>query len=95
VYEFYARGSTYEEMHARNREASDRWSCFAQDTSFKFTVLGYNHTIPNKRQREVCEGFAYMNYFGKIDLKNPELILGCFEECKPEHNLVDLHHDPT
>ncbi|EIN11648.1 RNA methylase [Punctularia strigosozonata HHB-11173 SS5] len=88
VYEFYARGSTYENMHAENRKASDRWLRYAEDTSFKFSILGYNHTIPNKRQREVCEGFSYMNLQGKIDLKKPELVLGVFEEYTDPRGVV-------
>jgi len=27
------------------------------------------------------ESFAYMGFLGKIDLKNSEIVLGCFEEC--------------
>ncbi|KAJ7287585.1 S-adenosyl-L-methionine-dependent methyltransferase [Mycena rebaudengoi] len=80
VYEFYAQGGTYEELHAANSASRPLWTEYAHDTSFKFLVTGYNHKIPESRQREVVEGFDYMHFLGKIDLKNPSIILGCFEE---------------
>jgi tRNA (guanine10-N2)-methyltransferase len=54
---------------------------FIEDTSFKFIVKAYNHTISQARQREVINSFSYMALLGKIDMKHPDLILGCFEEC--------------
>lgn len=81
VCEFYARGSTYEELHERVRQQRPRWSCYIEDTSFKFNVTAYNHTIPQARQRDVVESFSYMDFLGKIDMKSPEIIMTCFEEC--------------
>lgn len=43
---------------------------------------GYNQSIPQRRQREVIETFGYMEFMGKIDMKTPEVVLGCFEECE-------------
>ncbi|KAI0268874.1 tRNA guanosine-2'-O-methyltransferase [Gloeopeniophorella convolvens] len=80
VYEFYARGVTYEALHTQNEAARARWEGYIPDTSFKFAVNGYNHSISKARQREVIESFSYMDYRGKIDLVNPEVIMGCFEE---------------
>ena len=82
VYEFCARGRTYAELHEQNRAARAKWERFIPETSFKFCVLGYNQSIPQRRQREVIESFSYMDFRGKIDMKNPEVIMGCFEECK-------------
>jgi len=81
VYEFYAQGSSYEELHLRNRANQALWLRFTADTSFKFVVTAYSHKIPHSRQREVVESFSYMGFLGKIDMKEPEIILGCFEEC--------------
>jgi tRNA (guanine10-N2)-methyltransferase len=83
VYEFYARGSSYEELHERNLAARPKWEKYMPDTSFKFFVNGYNQSIPQRRQREVVEAFSYMAFLGKIDMKNPDILLGCFEECSP------------
>ncbi|SRR6266436_1645557 len=83
VYELYAKGHTYEELHEQNRTASRRlWEKYIPDTSFKFIVNGYNHSISKTRQRQVIEDFSYMGFMGRIDLQNPEITLGCFEECE-------------
>ncbi|KAF9447960.1 tRNA guanosine-2'-O-methyltransferase [Macrolepiota fuliginosa MF-IS2] len=80
IYEFYARGTTYEEVHEMNRSNRHLWERYVPDTSFKFIVTGFNHTIPQRRQRDVIESFAYMDFRGKIDMKNPEITMVCFEE---------------
>ncbi|KAJ6609865.1 RNA methylase [Mycena sp. CBHHK59/15] len=90
VYEFYAQGESYEELHAANNMNRQLWSSYAQDTSFKFFVTAYNHKIPESRQRDVVESFDYMGFLGKIDLKNPALTLGCFEECVLDDLSADL-----
>ncbi|KAJ7647380.1 tRNA guanosine-2'-O-methyltransferase, partial [Roridomyces roridus] len=80
VWEFYAQGSDYEELHVANKANSHLWTSYADDTSFKFLVTAYNHKIHETRQRAVVESFAYMDFRGKIDMKNPQITLGCFEE---------------
>lgn len=60
------------------------WERYIPETSFKFIVAAYNHKIPQHRQKEVVESFAYMGFMGKIDMKTPEITLGCFEECPYE-----------
>lgn len=80
IYEFYAQGSTYDELHVANREVRSRWERYILDTSFKFTVIGYNHSLPQRWQRNVIESFSYMDFLGKIDMKDPDIVLGCFEE---------------
>ena len=81
VYEFYASGRRYEELHEQNRSSRNLWEKYIPETSFKFVVNAYNHSISKARQREVIENFSYMGFMGKIDLVNPEITLGCFEEC--------------
>ena len=44
-------------------------------------MTAFNHTIPQSRQRDVIESFAYMGFLGKIDMKTPDITLTCFEEC--------------
>jgi tRNA (guanine10-N2)-methyltransferase len=86
------------EVHENNRRSAPLWQKYVPNTSFKFVINGYNHTVPKRRQRDVVvyivllrvyctaslmaqESFSYMAFEGKIDLQNPEIILGCFEEC--------------
>ncbi|KAL1695610.1 hypothetical protein GGG16DRAFT_45197 [Schizophyllum commune] len=89
VHEFYAQGSTYEELHANNRNARPFWEKYVPDTSFKFEISGFNHTIPKARQRDVVESFGYMDMLGKIDLKNPEIVMTVYEECS---SALVTHH---
>lgn len=82
IYEFYARGETYDQVHSMNLSNKHLWEKYIPDTSFKFNVTGFNHTIPQRRQRDVIESFSYMDFRGRIDMKNPEITIACFEECK-------------
>jgi len=81
IYEFYSQGSSYNELHQANREVRSRWERYIPNTSFRFTVVGYNHGLSQRWQRDVIESFSYMDFLGKIDLRKPEIVLGCFEEC--------------
>ncbi|KIK67133.1 hypothetical protein GYMLUDRAFT_155754 [Collybiopsis luxurians FD-317 M1] len=85
VYEFYGKGASYEELHSCNRANRSLWERYIPETSFKFIVSAYNHKIPQRRQKEVIESFSYMGFMGQIDMKNPELSLGCFEESDDSH----------
>ncbi|KAI0030795.1 tRNA guanosine-2'-O-methyltransferase [Vararia minispora EC-137] len=93
VYEFYARGSNYEELHVGNRAARPKWEKYIPDTSFKFVVNGYNQSVPQHRQKQVIEHFSYMDFLGKIDMKTPEIILGCFEEYRDTTGSIRQKHD--
>ena len=81
VCEFYARGSSYDEVHEQNRLRKPRWEKYVEDTSFKFLVTAFNHTVPQWRQKNVVESFSYMDFQGKIEMKTPDITLTCFEEC--------------
>ncbi|CAL1707258.1 unnamed protein product [Somion occarium] len=80
VCDFYARGKTYAEVHEQTRANSSKYSQYIENTSFKFIVTAYNHSISQRRQREVVESFSYMALLGKIDMKNPDITFMCFEE---------------
>ncbi|KAI9455436.1 tRNA guanosine-2'-O-methyltransferase [Lactarius psammicola] len=95
VYEFYARGRSYEELHEQNRSSRNLWEKYIPETTFKFVVNGYNHSISKARQREVIEDFSYMGFMGKIDLINPEITMGCFEEYQDVHGTTRQKHEGT
>jgi hypothetical protein len=78
---FYAQGPSYQALHAQNLANKHLWAHYAANTSFRFLVSAFLHTISHQHQVEVMESFDYMNFQGKIEMKNPEIILGCFEEC--------------
>ena len=81
--EFYARGKTYDELHEQVRRDQWKWGKYVQDTPWKFFISAYNHTIPQRRQKDVVEDFNYMDFQGRIDMNSPEVTLACFEECEP------------
>ncbi|KXN90848.1 tRNA (guanine(10)-N2)-methyltransferase [Leucoagaricus sp. SymC.cos] len=80
IYEFYAQGETYDQVHEMNRSNKHLWEKYIPDTSFRFIVTGFNHTIPQRRQHEVIENFSYMDFRGNIDMRNPEITMACFED---------------
>ncbi|KAF8627791.1 hypothetical protein AX15_004218 [Amanita polypyramis BW_CC] len=93
VYEYYGQGSTYEQLHEANRANRPLWERYIPDTPFKFVVTAYNHSIPQKRQKEVVESFSYMDFLGRIDMRNPEIVLGCFEEYPDKHGTTRAKHE--
>ncbi|KAJ3762388.1 tRNA guanosine-2'-O-methyltransferase [Lentinula raphanica] len=93
IYEFYSRGAAYDELHSRNRAKRSLWERYIPETSFKFSVTAYNHKIPQRRQKEVVESFSYMDFMGKIDMKNPEISFGCFEEYETRSGKTRERHE--
>ena len=85
VHEFYARGATYDEVHARTREISSLWKHFIPYTSFKFLVEGYNRSISQRQQRDIVESFSFMALEGKIEMKDPDETFCVFEERTRAH----------
>ncbi|KAI0085178.1 tRNA guanosine-2'-O-methyltransferase [Irpex rosettiformis] len=93
IHELYATGKTYDEIHEQNKASKHLWEKYIQDTSFKFKVEAYNHSIPQRRQKEVVVAFSYMGWLGKIDMKNPEVTLYCFEEYRDKRgSSASLRH---
>lgn len=59
---------------AQDKYAVDR------DCRWKFTIAGHNRTIPLPQQVALVNNFHYMAFIGEIDLRNPLLEVGLFEE---------------
>ncbi|PPQ63667.1 hypothetical protein CVT24_004552 [Panaeolus cyanescens] len=93
IYEFYGQGSTYEELHEENRKSEPLWRKYVENTSFRFLITAYQHKIPQSRQRDVMESFAYMGFLGKIDMKNPEITLTCFEDYEERTGVTRVKHE--
>ncbi|KAF9263408.1 tRNA guanosine-2'-O-methyltransferase [Marasmius fiardii PR-910] len=93
VFEFYCQGDNYEQLHHRNQDNRHLWSEYIGDTSFKFAVSAYNHKIPQRRQKEVVESFSYMGFLGKIDMKTPDIVMGCFEEYEDRRGQTREKHE--
>ncbi|KAJ2916802.1 hypothetical protein MD484_g3603, partial [Candolleomyces efflorescens] len=82
IYDYYGHGSSYADLHKTNQSNREKWAAYIPDTSFKFFVSAFNHKIPQRRQRDVIESFAYMGFLGEINMKNPDVMFSCFEECE-------------
>lgn len=96
VCEFYAQGSSYDELHAAVRSNKQEWIQHQADASFKFTVTGFKCSLPAQKQREIIESFSYMALAGKIDLKTPDIILSVFEEYDSRvANVEGKHEQPN
>lgn len=84
VYELYACATSYEGLHAHTKANSHLWKIYSESTStsFKFTVNGYNHSIPQLRVREILAGFAFMDFKGPVNLQSPDVRFAVYEECE-------------
>ncbi|GAA6060430.1 hypothetical protein JCM10212_002198 [Sporobolomyces blumeae] len=84
IWELWTYGDTYEQVHERCKTDACRefWEPYASDRSctWKFTVAGHNRTIPLAIQVKTINSFSYMAFLGDIDLRNPNLEVGVFEE---------------
>ncbi|CAE6483335.1 unnamed protein product [Rhizoctonia solani] len=86
IYELWAYGASYNELHAMNRGNRAIWDTDNyQSARFRFNVMAYSHTISKERQRDIMNSFAYMGYKGKIDMNDPEFIMACIEEYPDPH----------
>lgn len=86
VYELWATATTYGELHQEMRLNQDLWKPFSTET-FCFDVTASNHKIPDARQKEIIEDFAYMAYTGDIRIKGATNVLTYLEEY-PRKNIV-------
>lgn len=82
IYTLWAHGPTHASLHEANKANESAWIRYKHGVSFKFIVASVHHRIPQRRLRETIEEFSYMDWDGEIDLKNPEVVLTCMEECE-------------
>lgn len=93
IYEFYATGTTYDELHANIRSLpTSTWTRY-KDVSFKFSIDTFCGKRTMAQQREIVEGFGYLPFKGRIQLKNPDEEFVVFEEWElltpEEHSLLN------
>lgn len=48
--------------------------------TWKFTITTYSVTLSQEKQLAIIESFAYMHLLGPIQMKNPRVDIGVFEE---------------
>ncbi|KAH7108328.1 tRNA guanosine-2'-O-methyltransferase [Auriculariales sp. MPI-PUGE-AT-0066] len=79
IAEHWATGDSLESLHKDVRANNARWGPYSHH-SFKFIVGAYNQTLSKAAQRERMESLSYMAFDGRIDLKNPDIVMEWWEE---------------
>lgn len=75
IFEVWGEGTDHDSLHGAvktflesSEEARDR----VANKSFKFKVVGFNRSFGFAEQLKRIESFAWMNWEGKVEMKNPE-----------------------
>jgi tRNA (guanine10-N2)-methyltransferase len=80
IYELWGQGSTYNELHESVRSISgSKWSEYEQ-SSFKFTVEGYQGGLTAAEQGVIIDTFAYLGFKGAPKMRNPDVAFRVFEQ---------------
>ncbi|KAH0844738.1 hypothetical protein AYO21_01942 [Fonsecaea monophora] len=83
IYEIWGQGRDYEELHVDvKRKSHHLWDRF-RHVSFKFSVDSYCSTRDVDQQRQIIDSFKYLDFRGKIKMKNPEAEFTILEEWLP------------
>jgi len=98
IYEFYATGTTYDELHANIKALPhSTWTQY-KDASFKFSIDAFCGKRTMAQQREIVEEFGYLPFKGRIKLKTPDVEFVVFEEWElltpEEHSLLNRGEGP-
>lgn len=82
IYEYWTDAASYDELHDNVRGIREVWSPYAtsRETTWKFKMGAHGRTIPMAMQREIINTFSYMEFVGDINLKDPMVEIGVFEE---------------
>ncbi|ORX80347.1 tRNA guanosine-2'-O-methyltransferase [Basidiobolus meristosporus CBS 931.73] len=71
IYELWAVGETYEEVHEKLKASQEKWPAYS-NCSFKFTVDAFGGTRSLQEQIDIINTFSFLGFEGPIDLKNPQ-----------------------
>ncbi|BDD58459.1 hypothetical protein MPDQ_003412 [Monascus purpureus] len=72
IFELWGQGTNYEEVHADvRRRTAHRWSGY-KDVSFRFTVECFAGKRRLSSKRDIIQSFAYLDFQGPIQLKDPD-----------------------
>lgn len=80
IYELWGQGDTLEALHEDvQKSSSDKFPLY-KDTSFCFDFVSFKGTRPADDKIRTIESFRYLDFEGKIKLKNPEVVFAILEE---------------
>ncbi len=85
--ELFAEGRTLKEMHHRLQEKDLRDTLEPhRDKSFKIYVEAFMRKLSLEERLAKIEAFSYLPLSGPVRLKDPDLVLSCFEFYGFDHN---------
>lgn len=91
IYEYWGEGTTYEELH-KSIQANPNYEAYKaqfRDDSFKFEFESYRGSPSGNSNRvQIIESFQYLDFQGKIRLKNPDQVFTVIEEYEPINDNV-------
>ncbi|CCD26173.2 tRNA (guanine-N2-)-methyltransferase NDAI_0G03960 [Naumovozyma dairenensis CBS 421] len=84
IYEYWGEGKTYDGLHESIQSQSffPEYKKLYENDSFKFEFDTYRGNSKSNRIKQI-ETFSYLEFKGKIDMKNPNQIFTVIEEYKP------------
>lgn len=89
IYEIWGQGRDYGELHADVEVRSlHLWHKF-EHVSFKFSVDSYGSTHDPAQQKRIIDSFSYLDFKGKIKMKNPDAEFTVLEEWLPLVSVQD------
>lgn len=93
IYELWGHGNTIEEMHQDVKNKMLELREPYMETSFKFENLNFQGGKKSREQQlAFFEGFKYLQFNGKIRMKNPDQVFSILENYKLGEDLYALDH---
>ncbi|KAH3674501.1 hypothetical protein WICMUC_003339 [Wickerhamomyces mucosus] len=72
IYELWGVGSTEQQLHEDVKRRSSKKFPLYKNVTFKFDIIGYQGGKSNAEKIKMIENFSYVEFEGKIRMKNPE-----------------------
>lgn len=91
IYELWGHGANIEEMHESVKQQMDHLKNEFMTCSFKFENLTFQGGKKNRSEQiAMYDGFNYLGFKGKIQMKNPDEIFTILENYSLGENLLPL-----
>ncbi|QIX02155.1 hypothetical protein AMS68_007672 [Peltaster fructicola] len=80
IHELWGKGEDYPKLHENvKKDSSPWWPRYKSDT-FRFDVDSYRGSRSSTLKRDIIESFAYMNFDGRIIMRQPDCTFTVFED---------------
>lgn len=80
IYELWGQGPDYESLHKNVKEVSSELFAVYKHPSFKFDFISYMGSKSSDEKYEIINTFKYLDFEGKIRMKNPDEVFTVLEE---------------